>query len=351
MKMITIKDIAKHANVSVATVSYVLNNTRFVSPERKERVLQSIKELNYVPNAVARGLRSKSTKTLGLVLSDITNPFYPKLAKGCEDAAQAAGYSLIIFNTNEQRDRILSAVSQIREGKVDGLIFASILQHDVTIIKELVEEGYPIIFAHRRVRGVQVDSVFEDNVLGMTSAVKYLLSLGHQKIAMLSGMDGCSVSEDRTEMFLKVMKNSERNGAEILIKPTQDDYQLAYNQVVELMKLPEEKRPTAVICIHDIIALAVLDAVEDLGYKVPSDLSVVGFEDQFFAETRRIQLTTVRVPVYEIGLQATQYLINRLKNPEPTDPIEFVLPTQLIVRKTCCQIEQKTIDDEKTAVH
>ncbi|MGG1662057.1 LacI family DNA-binding transcriptional regulator [Brevibacillus sp. NRS-1366] len=333
--MITIKDIAKHAKVSVATVSYVLNNTRFVSPERRERVLSSIKELNYVPNAVARGLRAKSTKTLGLVLSDITNPFYPKLAKGCEDAAQAAGYSIIIFNTNVQRSRILSAVSHIREGKVDGLIFASTLQSDSDIVQDLIEEGYPIIFAHRRVYGIQADSVFEDNVGGMTSAVRYLQSLGHKKISMLTGMNGCSVSNDRKETFVKAMKNSGITNLEEWIRPTEDDYHLAYNVVMEMIKLSEEKRPTAFVCISDVIALAVMDAVEDMGFNVPTDFSVIGFEDQFFAETRRIGLTSVRVPNYEIGQHAVQILINRLTHPEVTEPVELVLPTRLIVRKTC----------------
>ncbi|MBP1934048.1 LacI family DNA-binding transcriptional regulator [Ammoniphilus resinae] len=332
--MVTIKDIAKHAGVSVATVSYVLNNTRYVSPQRRERVLQAVEELNYVPNAVARGLRARNTKTLGLVLSDITNPFFPDLAKGCEDAAQAAGFSLVMLNTNEQRERIINAVLQIREGKVDGLIIASAVKQDLGILQELVLEGYPIVLAHRRIQDLQVDSVVADNFQGVTSAVRYFISLGHTRIAMFTGVDETSVNMERKEGFIKAMTDAGLPIRQEWMCNTLGDYQLAYNASANLMRLPWEERPTAVVCMNDMVALGVMDAVEDRGYQVPADMAVIGFDDLFFAGTQRIQLTSVRIPRYEIGQQAARLIIDRIQRTKTMEPMEIVLPTQLVVRKT-----------------
>src|SRR5690625_3924370 len=206
--MATIKEIAKKANVSVATVSYVINETRYVSPKLKERVLNAIEELNYVPNAMARGLRAKSTKTFGLVLTDITNPFYPDLARGCEDKAKSLGYYVMMINTDEKEDVLLNAIKQLREGRLDGLIVASATKSHRKILKEVIDEGYPIVLAHRYLDNLNVDTVVEDNETGMTAAVRYLLSLGHREIHLMSGKDDSFVSKARKSYFFKAMEEA-----------------------------------------------------------------------------------------------------------------------------------------------
>lgn len=332
--MATIKEIAQLAGVSVATVSYVINDTRYVSPERKERVLKAIKELNYVPNAMARGLRVKATKTLGLLLTDITNPFYPDLAKGSEDIAHSMGYSVVMFNTNEEENRLSNAATQLREGKLDGLIIASARKRDEGLLKELISEGYPIVLAHRKVEGLQVDSVVADNRSGMAAAVRYLISLGHHKIYMFTGTEDSFVNQVRKESFLKTIEEAGTGFGDMKLIHTNNDYELAYNNAMKMMLEPEDARPSAVICINDMVALGVLDAVEDLGLQVPSDLAVIGFEDLFFSSARRIQLTSVRVPRYEIGKQATKMLLDRIADGKK-ELEELVIETDLIIRKTC----------------
>lgn len=333
--MVTIKDIAKRADVSVATVSYVLNNSRPVSPETKARVLRAIEELDYVPNAVARGLRIRKASTIGLILSDITNPFYPDLAKGCEDIAQTNGYTLIIMNTNDQEHRINSAVSQVKEGKVDGLIVASTLNRDEQALANLIKDGYPVVLAHRKITGLQVDSVVADNLSGAQSAVRHLISLGHKRIAMVTGIEESPVNNKRVQGYLGVME-SEGLAIEPEWKISGDGkYESSYTAAVKLLNLAVEKRPTAIFCVNDIAALGVMDAVQDLGYKIPEDLAVVGFDDMFMSGTRSVQLTTVRIPRYEIGQQAVRLLLNRISQPDNYVPTEVILPVSLIIRKTC----------------
>ncbi|WP_249316665.1 LacI family DNA-binding transcriptional regulator [Bacillus sp. FJAT-50079] len=335
------KDIAKKAGVSVATVSYVLNNTRYVSPEKKESVLRAVKELNYVPNAAARGLRSKTSRTLGLILSDITNPFYPDLSKGSEDATREAGYSLIIVNTNEQEEKMHNASSLIREGKVDGLIVASALKHDKLLLEQLQKEGHHIVLAHRSIAGLQMDTVATDNMNGAYDASRYLLSLGHHKIAMFTGIDESIVNTERKNGFLKALNEY---GVEPILFNTRSNYELAYNMASEFIKLPKNERPTAIFAINDVVAFGILDALQNNGLKVPDDLAIIGYDDIFIPGTRAIQLSSVRVPRYEIGYQAAKILIDRIEGKKSPSPIEVILPTQLVIRKTCGSMLMRNSD-------
>jgi LacI family transcriptional regulator len=333
--MVTIKDIAKMAEVSVATVSYVLNNTRWVSEDKKERVLKAVAELNYVPNAVARGLRVRESRTISFIVSDITNPFYPDLAKACEDTAQAKGYTVIVLNTNDQADRMQQAITQIREGKVDGLVIASALEHDNLPLRKLVKEGYPIVLASRILDGLQVDSVVADNFNGAVLATNHLLRLGHRKIALIPGVKGSSITASRRDGFLHAMKEA---GAEVLPEwqiAGESKYDVNYDVTQTLMRLPESKRPTAIINLTDVGALGVMDAARDMNMRIPEDLAVIGFDDLFISATRSVQLTTVRIPRYEMGSLATNLLFERLGNKNKTDYQEIVLPVELIVRGTC----------------
>ncbi|MGG0451785.1 LacI family DNA-binding transcriptional regulator [Priestia megaterium] len=333
--MATIKDIALRAGVSVATVSYVLNDTRPVHPEKKKRILQAIKELNYVPNATARGLRAKKTKTIGLVISDITNPFYPDLAKGCQDAAQENGYNLMMYNTNDRENQLIEMVKQAREGKLDGIILASTMQSDGKALEELLKTSYPVVFAHRKVKGFNIDSVTADNLSGASTATEHLIASGHQRIAFMNGVEGSSVMEERRDGYVTAMEKS--NLSKWIING-QGKYQSSYSVASRILKLPIDERPTAIFASNDLMALGVIDAAKDLGLSIPKDMAVVGYDDLFIASSRSIQLSTIRVPRYEMGRMAFQILfekINEESDSKTTKTKNIVLQTNLILRETC----------------
>jgi LacI family transcriptional regulator len=336
----TIKDIAKLAKVSPATVSYVLNNTRFVSPDKVERVLKAVSEINYVPNAVARGLRVKESKTIGLILTDITNPFFPDLAKGCEDEANAKGFHVVMMNTNDQSERTRSALMQLREGKLDGLIVASAKSEDAPLLKELVSLGYPIVLVHRKIPDLRVNTVVADNFNGTQTATRHFLSLGHRKIGYITGVTDSNVNSDRFGGYQKAMLDL---GISILpewISQGHGRYEFSYQAALKIIDLPAEKRPTAIIAGNDMSALGVLDAALDRKLRVPDDLAIIGTDDLFLAQSRAIQLTSVRIPRYEMGQQATRILLDLIGQKKPPAPSEFILPTSLIIRKTCGAIQE-----------
>lgn len=333
--MATIKDIAKKAGVSVATVSYVINN-RPVSEERKKKVLKAIEELNYVPNEVARRLRVKKNKTIAMVLPDIMNPFYPDLAKGCQDVSRENGYTLLLFNTEDKEEQFTGIMDQVRKGGIDGIILANALEKDMEQVKALMDTSFPIVLAHRGIEGLEIDSVTADNFLGGYIATKHLISGGHVNIAFIEGLKGSVVSTDRKKGFLKAMEEEK-----LEVKPEwviwgNTEYQKSYEGAKQLLTLPPHKRPTAIFSSSDLMALGVIDAVKDLNLSIPEDIAIVGFDDLFITSFRFIQLTTVHIPRYEIGRQAMQRLIDKINQEEKKDDIQnVILSPKLMIRNTC----------------
>ncbi|KIL41999.1 hypothetical protein SD70_03830 [Gordoniibacillus kamchatkensis] len=345
--MPTIKDIASAAGVSVATVSYVLNDTRYVSPDKKERVLRAIRELNYVPNAVARGLRVRESKTISLIVSDITNPFYPDVAKACEDYAREFGYTVNMVNTGDDPQRLAGALEQLRKGKVDGAIVTTAMEADRELLRQLMEEGYPIVVAHRPLERFAGDMVVSDNYRGGVLAANHLLGLGHTRIALMTGVPGSTVSLLREQGYEDAMRE-----AGVEVRPEwlisgEAKYAPSFQATRALLQLPQDIRPTAVINISDIGALGILDAAYDLGVEVPGELAVVGFDDLFIAASRCVQLTTVKIPRYEIGRTATELLLKRIAGGKPERSELLTLPVELVVRRTCgSQTSEYNVSEE-----
>ncbi|MBO9606866.1 MAG: LacI family DNA-binding transcriptional regulator [Paenibacillaceae bacterium] len=333
--MATIKDIARHAGVSVATVSYVLNDTRYVSPDKKENVLRAIRELSYVPNAVARGLRVRRSQTISLVLSDITNPFYPDLARACEEVARSKGYALNMINTNDQPGAVGLAAKQLREGKVDGMIVSTALEFDREALLDLVKMGFPVVLVHRRLDGLPIDTIVSDNEAGGYMAARHLIELGHRRIAFVTGVNGSSVNISRMAGYRRAMTEAGIRVFPEWLVSGEAKYRPSYDAAAALLRLPDGVRPTAMINLSDIGALSVLDAAADANVRVPEDLAVIGFDDLFFASARQIQLTTVRIPRYELGKLAAERLFERMNTSADTERQETVLPVEMIVRNTC----------------
>ncbi|SFM12118.1 LacI family DNA-binding transcriptional regulator [Salibacterium qingdaonense] len=331
--MVTIKDIARKAGVSVATVSYVLND-RPVSDEMKAKVLKAIDELNYVPNEIARRLRVKKNHTIALVLPDITNPFYPDLAKGCQDVAKENGFTLIMINTEDKEEQLSGAVNQVRQGGIDGLILANAMEKDMAEVESLLETPIPVVFAHRSIESLAVDSVTADNYSGGYEAARHLIANGHEKIAFIEGLLGSTVSINRKKGFEAAM-----NDAELPLRPDwivegKTDYDTSYNGVMQLLNSSSNDRPTAIFSSSDLMAVGAMDAVKDAGMFIPDDVAIIGYDDLFM--TSSLQLTTVHVPRYEIGRQAMQMLIEKINDKDTNESFQnIVLDTSLIVRNTC----------------
>ncbi len=332
--MVTIKDIARQANVSSATVSYVLNNTRCISPETRERVLQAVKDLDYVPNASARSLREKRSKIIGLIVSDISNPFYPDLAKACEDAAYGEGYDVMIFNTNNQKEHMQQAILRLRQERVDGILIVSAMEHDQSMIQELTGQGYPLVLVHRKPQGLDADSIVADQFLAVRLAMEHLTELGHRRIAFLEGTEGSPVNKERREAYKLLVKEMGLESRESWILDGDGSCRSGYDAIAGMLAyMPENQRPTAILSANDMAALGMLDAAFDRGLGIPEDLSVIGFDDLFVAGNRRVQLTTVHMPRYTMGRMATDILIRKINKKMP-EKVEQVLPVKLMVRRT-----------------
>lgn len=329
--MVTIKDVALKANVSVATVSYILNDTRAVHPEKRERVLRAINELNYVPNASARGLRAKKTKTIGLVIPDIMNPFYPDLAKGCQDVMKENNYTLVMYNTDNKQNQLEDIVKQTQEGKIDGLILASSIESDIEITEKLVKECYPIVFLHRKLNYLDVDSVTSNNLKGSIEATEHLINYGHKNIAYISGTKGSPVTNDRKQGYIMAM---EKAGLSKHIVSGESKYENSYTEALKLLNLPISSRPTAIFAGSDLMALGVMDAAKELNQSIPEDVSVVGYDDLFFSTSKTIQLSTVKIPRYEMGKEAGKLILDKIKNKSKNKTDNINMQTKFIERST-----------------
>jgi LacI family transcriptional regulator len=355
-KKFTIKDIARMANVSHTTVSRALNNKSRIKNETKEKILAIARELNYQPNFIARSLVIKKTKTLGLVITNIANPFYTELAQGIETTVRGLGYNIIFCSTHSDLLAEKHYIDMLRSKGVDGIIFTSAHMGDPNIIG-LAEEGFPIILVNRRtyhpmVRE-KVDYVGVDNILGGFLAVEHLIKLGHNRIGIIGGSSESSVGFERLEGGKKALATY---GLEM-----KGDYFLegdflkgsGYQGGMRFLKMSEP--PTGIFAANDYMALGTYQAIVEEGIKVPEEIALIGFNDIEFTSMKGIELTTIGQKKYEMGTLAVKTLVERIEGGKGGPPKEIILEPELIVRKTCgfhlkgYQIESKrvTMNDER----
>ena len=333
---ITIKVIARIAHVSNTTVSRALNNQSRIRNKTKERILSIAKELNYRPDFIARSLVMKRTRTLGLVITTIANPFYTELAQGIEATARKLGYNIILCSTQSDLGTERLDVEMLRSKGVDGIIFTSAHMGDPNIV-ELAEEGFPIVLVNRRtydpmVMGL-VDYVGIDNIQGGFWAVEHLIKLGHRQIGIIGGSSESSVGFERLE-------GGKRALAAYGLKQF-DDYFLEGNFLKEsgyrggkkFIKMAEP--PTAVFAANDYMALGTYQAVMEEGLKVPEEIAIVGFNDIEFTSMKGIELTTIGQKKYEMGALSVENLVERIEGRKVHPPQEIILKPELIIRRTC----------------
>lgn len=328
---ITIKDVANEAGVSIGTVSNVLNGLETVKEENRSKVLKTIKELGYIPNLTAQSLKTHKTKTIGLILPSIFNPFYPALARGVEDLAHNMGYTLILCNTDRDVNREKEYLDMLISKGVDGIVLVKPI---ISVDKILnYSKGFNLILIDDIAGGnTELDVIEVSNYEGSVKAASYLIALKHKKIAYISGTLNSKSSVERLKGFKDTLKDKYINVDESLIKIGDFTWQSGYKLAKEL--LVGDNKPTAIYCGNDLMAVGAMKAIKEMGFEVPKDISVVGFDDIDVAELTTPTLTTIRQPKYEQGEKAARVLFDRIQGVNKGSFRTYVLSTELVVRES-----------------
>lgn len=308
---ITIKDVAKAANVSITTVSRVLNNNFYaVNDETRERVKAVIDELRFVPNAMARGLHSDKTKSVGLIIQDISNPYYPGIVQGVENTAQKLGYSLILANAQRSRTRTVQYLEIMREKRVDGMILAG-----GGIVKDADAQN---LFESGDLRTVVIGkpttdcvSVRIDNQSAGRMACEYLIERGHRNIAMITGVANSNTASDREIGYHQALAAHGIEPRKKWVVRGNFVYEGGY-AAIDKLPLAETPKITAIFAQNDLMAIGAINALQARGYRVPDDISVIGFDDIQLSSYFSPTLTTVQVPFFEMGRRAMEVLVKML---------------------------------------
>ncbi|MFO1068080.1 MAG: LacI family DNA-binding transcriptional regulator [Geminicoccaceae bacterium] len=332
--MATIYDVAREAGVSAATVSHVINNSRFVSLEKRERVQEAIRKLRYRRDAIARSLRQSRTSSIGLMISDITNPYFADVVRGVEDVVYGRGdrYNLILCNTEEDPAREAAYLEVLQEKRIDGLVMAPAGgNHEV--LQELLDDGMPLVMVDRHLPGVAADAVIVDNRDAARRLVTHLLTLGRSRIAVLRARLLVSTIDDRIDGWRDALLAAGETPDEdaIVVSESAIDEALAAGRSL----LDRGVWPDAVFCTNNFMTLGMMRALAERRLRCPEDVAVVSFDDFPWSTGFRPLLTAVAQPAYEIGRTAAEMLFDRIDGVRAGPAEERVLPTTMIVRESC----------------
>ena len=331
--MVKIKDVADAAGVSTATVSRVLANKPHVRQEVKARVMKVVKKLNYRPNRVARSLRSQKSTIIGLIVSDIENPFFQQVSRAVEDAAHEQGYSVMLCNNDEDPDKEQRYLHLIRDENLAGIILSPTRQ-TADNFSETSELNIPMVVIDRRVSNVEVDNVLIDNVQAAHTITTHLIEHGYRRIGAIFGI-GSTTGRERREGFVQALKAHDLQPSTDLVKyanPREDD---GFNTTLKLLQLPEP--PEAILTSNSLLAAGALRALRESKKAIPEEVAFASFDETTWAKIVVPALTVIEQPTYEIGRTATELLIKRIQDPTRSTR-EVTLKSKLIVRQSCgCQ--------------
>lgn len=321
-KMTTIRDVAKAAGVSVATVSRVMNNKGYVHEDTRKAVNDAIQALNYKPNEVARSLYKKKSKLIGLILPDIANPFFPSLARGIEDYFYQEGYHLIIGNSDEKHEKEIEYLDTFLQNNVVGLILST----NEIDFEKLKAAKIPIVLLDRIVGNFP--SVFADQTQGGRLQAEKILEQGCQEVTIIRGPVVVKTVQERFQAALEVLEKANRN---INIIDSELTFQGGEKTAAELFtKFPDTD---GVLACNDTVAIAVLNEALRRGRRVPEDLQIIGFDDIYISGIVYPGLSTIHQPAYEMGMKAAQVLIQQIKE-EPLAQLHYKFPVEFIQRNS-----------------
>lgn len=331
MNRVTIKEVAKIAGVSTATVSRVLNDNYPVSSDVKQKVQDIMEQLNYERNEIARSLKNNKSYMIGIVVSDILNPYFMSIAKGVESLVHSLGYNLIFCSSDENGEKELNLLKLLSERRVDAVVLAS-CNYEPSEINEIIKKGIKIIMVDSRIKGANADVVIEDGFSGAYSLINHVIGQGHRRIAAVNGSLNVSTGIERFEGYKAALKN---NGIEL-----NKDYIIegnfkredAYEEVKDMLLRNRNYLPTAIFTASNFMAEGAMIAIRELGLRIPEDISLVSFGNISVPALVQPQLTYVSQDAFAIGLKAGEILLGKLNEDDVSNLCrEYVLVPQLII--------------------
>ncbi len=332
---VSIREVAAHAGVSVATVSNVLNRPDIVARPTRDRVNASIRELGFVRNESARQLRAGRSRTIGLVVLDVANPFFTDVARGVEDEANKAGLAVILCNSDDQERKEKRYLELLEEHRVQGVLITPVVGAGSRLAR-LQRRGTPVVLVDSRSPSRGQCSVAVDDVLGGDLAVSHLLSAGHQHIAYIGGPRSIRQVADRYEGALRALDRAGPRGRRTCTSSTSASLNVAAGQKAgaDIAALRAADRPTAVFCTNDLIALGVLQEMTRHKIRVPEDISIVGYDDIDFAAAAAVPLTSVRQPRQQLGRTAARMLLEEAAAGDAHQHQQVIFEPELIIRQS-----------------
>jgi LacI family transcriptional regulator len=329
-RKITVADIARKAGVSIMTVSRVLNHKGDVSPATRRRVQEIINRQHYRPSGIARGLATRHSGTIGLVIPDVSNPFFADVALGAEHVARAEGYNIFLCNTEEDPSRELTVMYSLEEMRVDGVVLFSRL--DPQKLVNAVKHHTAVVLINRRMperkKAHAIGTVRLDDAMGGRLVTGHLIESGHRSIGFLAGPSTSHSGRDRSKGYRQSMSAAGLTALEHTCAPTVEGGQVGAREL-----LKAHPKLTALFCFNDLVAVGALQACAETGVSVPRDLAVVGCDDIPLAALVTPPLTTCRAPRYELGAEAVRLLLNRIRG-SVKDSWDVILQPQLVIRKS-----------------
>ena len=330
--MPTIKEVAERAGVSIGTASNVISGTARVGKARTAKVLAAIAELDYHPNEIARSLKSNQTKLLGMVLPDITNPFFSDIIRGAESAAFERGYLLLTANTDEQVEREKRFVAALRSRRVDGILLAAAASKGEAHLKSVIAAGVPIVCLDRIAPGLRVDAVLADNVRGTQECIRHIIRLGHTKIAIITGPLELQIARERLAGYRAALAEADLDYSADRVMQGDFREEAGYRLGKDL--LLRRERPSAIFACNGVMTLGLLVALDELGVKCPDEIALATFDDLPFARSFHPRLTAVAQPGNRIGQQGANLLIDRVEGKLTGSPQTIRLAPELKIRES-----------------
>lgn len=330
---VTIYDVAKEANVSIATVSKVINNTGRISEKTRRKVKDVMIELNYRPNMLASALMGKQTKTIGLLIPDLANPFFSELARSIEDRGQELDYNLVICNTDYDSEKENNYLALLKQKRVDGFILASGFEH-LDKVEQLMEEDIPVVIVARDFPTFSVNAVALDDFMGGYLAAEYLVKLGHENIGVVA-RDLYS-NRERLRGFNYVLEEKGLTIHHDFHYIKEADHIKAGRKMMTVYS-KSEQRPTAIFACNDLLAAGVIQYAKEIGLKVPEDLSIIGFDNTSIATIIEPGLTTIAQPIQGMGKEVMDLMISIIKG-ERDDKSRITLLPSLVKRNSASKI-------------
>jgi DNA-binding LacI/PurR family transcriptional regulator len=329
---ISLKDLAQELGVSISTVSRALNNHPDISSDVTQRVQKLASEMNYSPNPLAMGLLKQATRMIGVIVPDLVTHFYSSIISGIEQVADEKGYYVLISSSNESLLKEIKVVDNLMKTRVEGLIVC-LSQETKTYehFDRLINNHIPLVFFDRVCRTSEVPSVVVDNVDAAQKITKHFFKNGFRRIAYIAGPDHLNISQERTEGYLTGLKSCGLEFRPELLEKCNLSTKDAIKATGRLLELPE--KPDAIFGINDTVAFAAMKEIKSRGLRIPEDVALVGFTDEFHSTVVDPALTSITHPTFEIGQEAARLFFSQIENPE-TEPTQQVMKTKLVIRKS-----------------